>query len=171
MKITLAFSFIVFLIQPSFPQKDCKTQFSSTRLMSKTELLELADTLLNIEFETKYSIDSIPSFLMEFLVCYADEFRIVNPDSPYQAGDAIVGDLPSRQLTYLKSTDEYLILLYIHGGGSGWHRHVLIFNFSNKKILRFWNSYLEVYLKKRKKRLAYFFKSVRKNKNFLPDHF
>jgi hypothetical protein len=66
-----------------------------------------------------------------------DSFSIANPGENWQVGCVVEQPLPLRQLIYLGIGNDIALMTY-YTGGFGKLEHVLIFKFSNDKILDFW---------------------------------
>lgn len=120
----------------SFSQKNCRVPYASVHKFYNSSLI---DSLKVLKFETKNKKKYIPGFIKKNLKCWnKGEFRIANPNKPYNAGDAVIKNWPRRRLNYLGLNASYIIVSYDHGG-YGHHQHILIFNLVNKNIKEVYN--------------------------------
>jgi hypothetical protein len=138
MKTVLAAAFL-FLWVAGTAQKKCPPDLDSVKMMTRADFISLIDTLQDLNFSDKSKRINIPKFITRALNCWKkDKFRIVNPGKPYNNTDAIVRNIPTRQLNYFGVNENFMLLSYNHGG-FGSHSHVLIFQYSNNTIKHLWD--------------------------------
>jgi hypothetical protein len=116
------------------------------------------------EFKDPTNLDSIPRLLLEHLMqLNGGNFELASPYAPFQSTD-IVGDekLPWRQLCYLETSKNIILLTYKHSG-IGLHYHIILCEIEDGKIKSFISgvtlskveTFKEVYKAIRKKKVYY----------------
>lgn len=130
---------LIFLTLFTNAQKNCTPNLDSVKMMLYTDYISLTDIIQTLNLTTQNKKRYIPKFIRRALGCWREgKFRIVNPGKYYNNTDAMLGNRPTRQLTYLGSNANFLIIAYNHGG-FGFHEHILVFQYLNRIINKFWN--------------------------------
>ena len=89
-------------------------------VVAPTKILE------NDEFTVSYSIDSIPeSFNMAFAKL-TGEYKLADPNQPYNSTDIVVKQLPRKRLLFYGKSDNYNFIVY-EQGGRGKHNRIILF--------------------------------------------
>ena len=121
----------------SISYSDGHYKIDTTTILSNKNLQPLIDLLEKSNLSEIKNVTALPSFIKTFLDNLTDSFSIANPVENWQVGCVIDKPLPSRQFVYLGIGDQVALMTY-YTGGFGKLEHVLIFKFSNNKILDFW---------------------------------
>ena len=116
---------------------DGQYKIDTTTILNNKNLQPLIDLLEKSDLSEKKNVSALPTFIKSFLNNLTDSFSIANPGENWQVGCVVDQPLPSRQLIYLGIGKDIALMTY-YTGGFGKLEHVLIFKFSNDKILDFW---------------------------------
>ncbi len=141
----ITFSLLLFPII-SFGQKSNSFIIDTAKILANENLDSFVQSLRTDTFENFENKDAIPKFIKRQLSKLTNGFSIANPDKPYRCCCTSLGRLPKRQLNFLATSKDVLVMTY-KTGGIGVSTHLLLIRFDNNKIIDLWSGYCGVDIK------------------------
>jgi hypothetical protein len=121
-------------------KKNCKTNLDSVYIADKVVLVRLTDSLSVQTFKIKYKRKDIPGFIRKAMRCWTGEFRIADMGKPFNPTDVVWNNTPQRRIRFLAVNNKYMILAFEQGGRAKTF-HLELFEFTKKRIQKFWSGY------------------------------
>ncbi|HYV92944.1 MAG TPA: hypothetical protein VE978_14230 [Chitinophagales bacterium] len=134
---TLILSIILLTTQISEGQKKCSFQIDTAKILANRNLDSFIADLKSDNFDITNNKKNIPKFIKRQLDCFTGNFRIANPDEPYNSTDIIIRSMPGRQLVFLAQSNDLLVMQYLEGGYVR-TSHLLLVKFKDSKIVDLW---------------------------------
>ena len=118
-------------------QKNCDYKIDTSKILANENLDNFLFKIQRDTFKVSYDKKDIPSFIKRQLNCLTHGFSIANPNQEYQATDVLYRRLPSRQLIFLATSKDMVVMTYLMGGIAE-STHVLFIKSRDKKIVDLW---------------------------------
>jgi hypothetical protein len=138
MKIILLSVFLLTIFFAGFSQKRCIPNLDSVLTRSHEAIIEFADSITKQELEFKTSSKDVPRFVRKTIRCWFGEFKIADVGKSFNPTDVVWNNAPRQRIKFLGINKNYMILAY-EQGGIGKTDHIDLFQFKDKKILKYWS--------------------------------
>ncbi|MBW8359735.1 MAG: hypothetical protein K0M63_08060 [Weeksellaceae bacterium] len=165
--ITILCTFFIILSGCSQENKtitedDEKIIMNAKEIVENKYLTDLIAQLENTELTEEKDINKIPMVVSNFLNALLEDKPIANPNENWIPTDVILDKkLPRRKLQYFGSGKNIALMNYFKGG-IGKSTIILIFEFNDKKVTKFWCGSVLVDLNNKDTTLKYLKENINK---------